>query len=245
MRLRRLSEKGLQRFGEFLDSLTTDFPRHYPAELLSDDETSELISPCTEMDQHNFVTRLDAAKYLYEKLTGCELTGLETDKGLWAWLALFYFEHLCPRDKDGRYKPGERAHWIPAVDDARRYYRHLLAGPYRVFRANHDAPEQAMILLYGPLHTVGHFYYQLASRQQLVTNKSVLGLATEMYIDPTTREPKRGAQTYGRPGSIFRLVDVLNQLDTTWDLYAMTKDQIAAMLPHEFDQFWGDSHNLC
>lgn len=94
-----------------------------------------------------------------------------------------------------------------------------------------------MILLYGPPGTVGHFYYQLASRQHLVTNRSVLQLATEMYIDPQTQVPKRGAQTRGRPGTIFRFVTILNQLDTTWDLYPMSTKEIAAMLPDEFQRF--------
>ena len=94
-----------------------------------------------------------------------------------------------------------------------------------------------MIFLYGPLGMVGHPYYQIASRMQLVTNKSVVELATEMYMDLEMRKLKRGAQTLGKPGTIFRFVDILNQLDTTWDLYAMSKNQIAEMLPKEFSRF--------
>lgn len=237
MRLRRLNEKGLVRFGAFLDSLTSASPHRRPVELLSDADTSEPVHPSVEIEQRNFSTRLDAARYLHESFANCGVVGLDTDRGLWAWLALFYFDQLCPPDKRGNRKPGKRARWIPAFSDARRYYRHLLAGPYRIFKAHRDAPERAMVLLYGPLGVVGHFYYQLASRQKLVTNKAIVALATEMYIDPETQSHKRGAQTDDKPGTLRRFVAVLDQLDTTWDLYAMSKDQIAAMLPQEFNRF--------
>lgn len=237
MNLRRLNNQGIERFSAFVNSLTGDTSLPYPSALLTDPGATAEIHPPIEIEQRSFGTRYAAAEYLFNCFEDSALTDIERDSGLWAWLALFYFNQLCPTDKRGSRKPGERARWIPAFSDARRYYRHLLAGPYHFFKAHRDAPQHAMVLLYGPLGTVGHFYYQLVARQPLVTNKSIVELATEMYIDPEAERPKRGARTSGKPGTVFRFVAVLQQLDTTWDLYAMSKDQIAALLPQEFSRF--------
>jgi hypothetical protein len=126
--------------------------------------------------------------------------------------------------------------WIPEVNNFQRYYRHLLAGPYRIFRAHRDDPERALALLCGPLDKPGDIVEQLASRQEIVTNKAIMLGATRLYIDPATRKPRRGAG--GRSGgSPRRLADVLKQFDVTWDLYAMTADNLLGLLPSEFDRF--------
>ena len=77
---------------------------------------------------------------------------------------------------------------------------------------------------------------QIASRLELVTNKAIMSIATELYIDEETDLPKRGAG--GKSGgSPRRLADIFNQFDLTWDLYYMDKDHILQMLPAEFDRF--------
>ncbi len=169
-------------------------------------------------------------------LSGSGISGVEKDKGLWAWLSLFFFEQLCPTDKLGRRQPKERARWIPATSDFRKYYRHLLAGPYRIFRAHRDNPERALALLSGRLDTPGEVAEQMAARQELVTNKAVVALATNLYIDPATRRLRLGAAGKG-PGSARRLSDVLRQFDVTWDLYTMQASDLMAMMPEEFRRF--------
>ena len=236
MRLKRLNTKGIERFSAFLDSLINAEAWDYPSQLLTDPGATEEIDPPIEVEQRSFINHYALGEYLFDRFEDSTLTDIELDRGLWAWLALFYFEQLYVPDRHGNLKLGERAHWIP-VFTARRYYRHFIAGPYRIFKLHRDDPQRAMIFLHASLGKLSHSYYQLASRQQLVTNKSVVELATEMYMDPQGQKLKRGAQTHGKPGTIFRLVDVLNQLDTTWDLYSLSKDQIAAMLPQEFDRF--------
>jgi len=236
MRLRRLNDRGLERFGEFLDSQRTDSPQPSREEILADPGTSEAVEPETEIQLRTLGTRFQAGEYLHQVLSDAGIPDLERDKGLWAWLGLFYFEELCPADGRGRRNPGERARWIPAVSDFRKYYRHLLAGPYRIYRAHRDNPSRALALLCGPLHQPGDIVEQLASRQELVTNNAVMEVATTLYIDATTGQPKRGARGRG-PGSARRLADVLNQFDVTWDLYAMRAQDLLAMLPREFDRF--------
>jgi hypothetical protein len=235
VRIRRLTENGIQRFDEFLASLATDAPYPLPYGLLNDSDASSDFDRDLEAEPKKFATRFDAAKYLNDLFGDVEID-VTQDVGLWSWLSLFHFEQICPK-KNGRFVPGERARWIPATTEHFRYYRHLLAGPYRIYSVNRDNPERAMIFLFGPLGTVGHFYYQLVSRQEYITNKAIVQLATELYFDPVSNRQKRGAQTRGKPGTVFRLASFLNQLDTTWDLYSMTPDEFRERLPSEFGRF--------
>jgi hypothetical protein len=237
MRLHRFNDEGINRFSQFLDGLSADPNLALPTDLLTDATCVVPVSPGPEIHAQHFANRLEAARYLdgvLSSVTGCDV---ERDVGLWAWLSLFYFDQLCPPDGRGRRKPMERARWLPVFDDHRRWYRHLLAGGYLVYRAHRAYPEAAMVLLHTPFPVIGHFWYQLTSRKEQVTNRAIMEAATELYVQQDRIRPKRGAQTQNTPGSVFRFVAILNQLDPVWDLYAMNKEQILHLLPDEFDRF--------
>ena len=236
MLIKRLNKPGLERLNDFLDSLTGDAPEPVPSTILEDPHTTEHLPKAIEISIRAFANRLDAAKYLYQLLADSGIPEVERDEGLWAWLSLFFFEHLCPADKSGRRQPGERARWIPATTNWRKYYRHLLAGPYRIFKAHRDDPERALALLSGLLDTPGEIAEQIAASQELVTNRAVVELATDLYIDKNTRRPRRGASGKGL-GSARRFVAVLKQFDVTWNLYAMDTADLLLMMPREFDKF--------
>jgi len=236
MKLRRLTANGIQKFGEFLDSLNTPTPQGIPSWLLDDVATSTEIGIDIDLADVKFATRFEFAKYLDSKLTESGLKNIDRDAELWAWLALFYFDQLAPENDVGERSPGERARWLLAVEDYRKYYRHLVAGPYSIYRAHRDNPRRAMAVLAGPLDKPGDIAEQMASRQELVTNKAAMELATRLYIDPETQRVKRGAAGRG-PGSARRFADVLNQFDLTWDLYSMQMDGLITMLPKEFTRF--------
>ncbi|HEX9723993.1 MAG TPA: hypothetical protein VGC53_06890 [Vicinamibacteria bacterium] len=237
MRLGRLNEAGIEKLSKYLDSLRTDTPEPYPASILTDAETSQSLDPPVEIVPRSFANRFEAARYLNEVLARSNINAPESDQGLWAWLALFYFDQLCPPGNNGRRRsPGERARWIPVVGDSRRYYRHLLAGPYNVLKAHEDKPERTMALLCGPLYQISGAYEELAARQELITNPAVVAAATRLYYDPTKGRLKR-AGTVGAPGTVRRFAEVLMQLDVVWDLYQMSPEELIAMLPPEFDRF--------
>ena len=235
MILRRLNSEGIVQMSSFLESLTTEIPQPWPGNLLSSSETSEPVEPEIDFELRTFGSRFAAAEYLDERFYDARISGLERDKGIWSWLALFYFEELCPAGEYGHRKPGARARWIPEAE-AWRYYRHLLAGPFLIYRAHRDNPERVLVLLCGPLNQPGDIVEQLASRQELVTNKSTMEVATILFLNRKTNQPKRGAAGRG-PGSARRLADVFNQFDVTWDLYAMNSGDLFEMLPAEFDRF--------
>lgn len=236
MIVRRFNQQGLERFSAFLDSLSSDEPQTWVPDLLIDEAASDRVEAEVEIDRRGFGNRLELARYLNERLGDAGIVGLDRDIGLWSWLSYFDFDHLCPQQAGQRRKPGERARWIPATGDFRRYYRHLLAGPYRIFRAHRDSPERAMALLCTPADKPGDIVEQLASRQDLVTSKAAVAAATRLYISPKTQKPKRGAAGRG-PGSARRLADIFNQFDVTWNLFALDLDSVLRLLPREFDKF--------
>lgn len=245
-RLRRLNEKGIERLLDFLHAVKSDPALAPPVELLEHPSTSEDLGEVEiDIEPQTFGSRFAAAKYLHEQISDSGLTGIDNDRGVWAWLALFYFDELCPLDKKGNRNPRHDARWIPDTGHAFRYYRHLLAGPYRIYHTHRSDPKRAMILLCGSLSQPGEIVEQLASRQELVTNASLLGAATVLYLDEKTGLAKRGAtsteklndRTRGKPGTVRRLVEVYTQFDLTWDLYAMDTDSVVALLPKEFARF--------
>jgi hypothetical protein len=236
VRLRRLNKTGIQEFADFLDSLKENPLAEIPASLLTDERTSGEMAERVDIEKQRFRSRFEAAAYLDEKLSRSGLTDIERDAGLWSWLSLFYFDQLCPLDSSGKRKLHERAKLIPEASNYRKYYRHLLAGPYRIYKAHRDDPDRAMALLCEPISQPGDIVEQFASRQELVTNRVVMELVKTLYLDQESNRPRKGAAGKGK-GSARRLTDILNQLDLTWDLHMMKVPDLLAMLPGEFDRF--------
>lgn len=239
MEIRRLNAQGISKFAEFLDWVDCETPPPYPSDLLTDPRFTEEVNPPTEIENREFGTRRAAAEYLFNVFKNAGLTDIEKDPGLWAWLSLFYFDQLCPSDKKGHRKPGEKARWIPERTASwRRYYRHLLGGPYRIYAAHLDNPDRAMLVLCGPLYAPGDIVEQTASRQEIITNTAIMEAATALYYDVSSGKPKWGAASKKEGGGNFRrFVSILDQFDVTWDLYSLNTHDFIQMLPDEFSRF--------
>lgn len=235
MNLRRMNDQGVDRFSKFLDSLTSATPLPYPKTLLDDPEATVEVTPSIEVEQRTFDTRLAAAKYLFHLFKKSGQTDIERDRGLWAWLSLFYFEQLCPMRGTGRVIR-ERARYFPDLTNFQRYYRHPLAGSYLIYSAHQDDPSRVLAFLSVPLHIMTDIIEQLASRQELVTNSGLVSVATKLYYDREKSDLRPGARGKGK-GTARRLADVMNQFDVTWDLYSMKQHEIESLLPDEFSRF--------
>lgn len=236
MNLRRFNQEGMSSVDDFLDSLSTASPLPYPESILEDDKKTILIHPNVNIERYAFENKFLLAEYLSKKIESAGISSVEKDRGFWVWLALFYFPILCIKDSSGKYKPGARPRWVPEVHDYRRYYRHLLAGPYLIFRAHRDNPARAMALLCGKIDRQGDIVEQLASRIDMVANPAIVGAATKLYYDPKKGKAKAGAGSKGA-GSPRRLSQVIKQFDLTWDLYGMSPEYFLKLLPQEFDRF--------
>lgn len=236
MKIRRLTTEGIATFADYLDHLEDEPKRMVPTQLLEHTTCSEIFGKPTDIQKKTFGSRYAAADYLDAALGKTGVADVERDVGLWAWLTLFYFDELCPPDTAGERELRERPAYIPEPQNFQRYYRHLLLGPFLIFRAHRDAPKRAMALLCKPLPIIDDIVGQLAARQEFVTNPSIVELATHLYFDPTSGTTKKGAGGKGG-GSPRRLTDILWQFDVTWDLYAMSLKEFLAILPKEFKKF--------
>lgn len=237
--IHRLTAAGLDRFERYVNFVRGGGSADAPADALNVGEYSESIGVDIEIEEREFSTRLDWARYIDEKLDGNGLKNVERDIGMWAWLSLFYVKQLLPSKKNKRRKVGEVALWIPNITDFRKYYRHLLVGPYRIYRAHRPNADDALVLLGGPFGSHGEVVEELASRLDIVTNRELIKAATALYWDKEKNALKRGAASDSdTPGSSGRLAGVvIPQFDVTWDLFSMTAEGILSLLPKEFDKF--------
>lgn len=236
--LRRFTEAGIARFAEVIDELRAGNDADVAA-LLVDESLTQRLSEDDVVDVVPFENRRAAAEHLDRLLVPFEsqLGDVERDRGLWAWLAAAWIDIIAPKNDSGRRKIGASARWIPVTDDYRKYYRHLLAGPFRIYRAHRDNPDRAMAVLATEVGSPGEVVEQLASRQEIVTNRNLLDAITELYYEPESGSLKRGAAGKDAGGARRLAGDILVQLDLTWDIYGMDPGEILALLPEEFDRF--------
>lgn len=236
--LRRFTEAGIARFAEVLDELR-EGKNPDVAALVADESLAERLSEDDVVDVVPFENRRAAAEHMDQLLLPFEsqLGDVERDRGLWAWLAAAWIDIIASKDDSGRRKIGASARWIPVTDDYRKYYRHLLAGPFRIYRAHRDNPDRAMAVLATEVGSPGEVVEQLASRQEIVTNRNLLDAITELYYDAESGSLKRGAAGKDAGGARRLAGDILVQLDLTWDIYGMDSGEILALLPDEFDRF--------
>lgn len=234
MLARRLTNLGTERFAVYLQELRSDPTLDAPLELLTSSEASAPIDAEISATFRPVHSRLEMAEYLARILRGDSAT-LRNDSGFWTWLALCWFEELCPVVNDV-YRPGDPVRWIADLEHAGRACRHLLAGPFQIYRAHRDAPERALSLLSGPVQQLNPLVTLIASRPSLVTCHAVVGAATRLYYNRAEGRMRSGLGGRG-PGSPRRFADILSQLDLTWDLYSLTTDELLDLLPPEFDHF--------
>jgi len=232
--VRALNEKGILEFSKFLTELREGATRQTPMELLTDPSYSSKIADKAEVEDRLFNNKLEMAKYLYEALQIFSQSQIDQNVGLWSWLSLYYFNQVCPSNKSERRIPGQNGRHILDVD-YRRYYYHLLVGPYNVYRLH---GEKVPLLLSGPLYETSRYYLELSARQGFITNRGIIEAANLLYFDSANGKPKRGpAVTTRKPGALIRFIDVVQQLDLTHDLYSMTGGEVLALLPSEFDEW--------
>ncbi len=233
--LRRFTAEGVAAFEDALDRLRVG--ESVELEVLLADERLAPGWSEIQVEILDFPTRFEAGRYFFELLAYLPQGDADVlrDRGLWTWLAALYLPSL----KDalgGAHKLGAASRWVLEVESDRRYYRHFLAGPYSIYRAHADDPERARAILATPVERPGDLVEQIASRQDLVRSASIVEVATRLYYDAEAGTLVRGHTKNGN-GGVRRLVDVLAQIDLTWDIYGLPPEKIIALLPDEFDHF--------
>ena len=233
MVVRSFNANGVRAFKEHLDDVRAGITADAPVQLIEMDSLSVAVPGEITVPEWAFSTRFELGSALYGLFNEPGLQNYGDQAGVYSWLSAVYFDELCPGTDTGR-KPGEAARWIPKEDDFRRYYRHLLAGPEGIYRTHAAEPQIAMAVLAQPPYRPGDVVEQLSARQELISNRTVMAVATRLYV--RNGAIRKGAAGKGA-GSARRLANVLDQLDLTYDLYDLEPDGLLQLLPAEFDTF--------
>jgi hypothetical protein len=240
--IRKLTDEGIRLFGEYLASGAPGKPPH---QLLTGPDTSEPLSKLIVVQTKIYADRFEFGRVLVELLSPLDPAIVSADRHLWSWLALFWFDQLCPQRADGTRDVKEEHRYI-YTNDFRYYYRHLVRSPWYVVRHHGDS---GRFLLMGtkpseyPLSVHGEILEQIGGRQQVFGSRSIVAAASRLYADPSTGRPRRGVAGRGR-GSAFRFGMVLRQLDLTYDPEIMPSDGLINILPAEFDNWKEKKTNI-
>lgn len=236
--IRRFTDTGLTAARELLSSLRQGVDMDVD-ELLTSDFHTVVMTSDADYQTKPFEDRQAAAEFFYallEPLTA-HYPDLELDAGLWTWLSLRWLDVLAPADPETNARAVRQTErYVLRPHDYQTYYRHYLSGPYRIYKAHRDDVSRVRSVLATPVTSPGEVVEQIASKQDIISNASLMGVVTALYVDSVTNGLKRGSGG-SSGGSPRRLSEVLYQFDQTWDTSAMDPSEILALLPAEFDRF--------
>jgi hypothetical protein len=236
MELRKFTDNGLDQFQGYLRALSEGSAALPPLHLLTDPGFSKPARGRVQLDHIRFASRLDLAHYLDQTLEGLSERPdqLMNDVHLWSWMSFFYFDQVCPANDKGRRKPGRDYRHIPEPGYPHGH-RHLILGAYLVYTIYGWGRELSRLALHTALSVESHFHHEIATRQSFITNRGIMEALHILYYNEPGQKPKRGPiMNKNAPGSLYRFVGVIQQLDVTYDLYSMSGAEIVSLLPSEF-----------
>ena len=177
-----------------------------------------------------WATSREMAQAIIDACGATPLNDLLRRDGLWAWLAFVMRDEVYPRRADGTRKLGEVHRWLPAdLNDFQKGQRHLIRMPVILLSSFGDNADH---LLCGPPSVPGEVREQMTSQQDMF-HPTIQAAARKLYFDNATGNLRKGVSGKGG-GSARRFAKVRQQLDVTWDLFAISPEQFIAKLPEEF-----------
>ncbi len=240
MIVRSFSARGEQRFAAFLDAYQDgNVPQDVAIDIALNKSLTETVSPEVRIEVPKLATKKVLARSVCEAFAAAGWQSLPSHadprmRRIWTWLAAICFERIRSRRANRRLQDYS---FFIAGTNWNRFYRHRVAGPARSYWLFMKRPKDAEILLYGPAHQHSDFEEQITGRQDRYSNTSLVSAANRLYWDSDADRPKRGAQTRQRAGTLRRFLNVMDQLDLTYDLHGVSDDQILNLLPPEFDRW--------
>lgn len=241
MKLRKLNETGLRAFRRFIEqSYAGGALEAVPDNLLLLSQTSELLTVDIELDPlPGSTTSYDLAVSVDRHLSALPIEEMEGadgrgDPGFWAAVALSYFELLTPGYRSGARKAKVANRYIPETTNFSgvRYYRHLIAGPWRLYREYRDA---ARPLLIGPAHGASSLYNTVTDSAFYSQTRCIVEAIGLLYFDRKKGRLKGKYNDRQTPGALPRFLAVVDQFDLTFDLLSLDGAGLVELLPPEFD----------
>jgi hypothetical protein len=241
--VRLLNEDGTRLFRDYVDRARKGSTEDPPWALLADEATSSQPDFAATVGDRSFESRADFGRYLVGAFKEVGRRRLSREAGLWNWLALRYFDELCPRSGPGARKLLATGHYVLEGRFAHnRYYRHLVRAAWYAMELHGDDGEILLTSAGKPTPGIGQWgeiSEQLAGYQDILGSRTAVVVASKLYLDGSGAT-KRGAASPDGPGSVRRLSTVLRQLAMTHDLRTADPARVVAMLPDEFETFRTD-----
>jgi hypothetical protein len=238
--VRRLTAEGMTEFKRWLVAATPDSS---PDDIMHSDDYSEPFADRKIDLAKQFESRYDLGRYLCDVFTGrrpAELLAPEAD-GMWAWICGVYFTQLAANGVR------KAEHYVPIRKGAVGSLLHRNAAR-TAFELVVTHGENARFTLQQKVHTHGQLLESLSASQGVVRNHGFFAAAAKMYVAPdgkikkgATNKPKkpkdRKPGDQSGKGSIRRLPLALRRLDLTYDVDALTADQLIQLLPKEYSRW--------
>lgn len=234
--IRELTDKGCELFTEYIIRLRQGSGELPPIQELSFEPLSERFRPSIEIPQKTFDTRMQMGEYLVDCFSGIDRNLLTSKPGLWSWLALYWFDMICPAVNRNNRKVKQTIRYV-CSEDYRHYYRHLVASTWDIFSLY---GKRSRLLLDCPPYKHNDFMEQIASRQDMITNRALINAVDMLYWDSNRNCAKRNATNRKVLGNLRRFLYVYWQFDKTYDLHSLSADEILGLLPDEFN-CWRES----
>ncbi|MGN6475770.1 MAG: hypothetical protein ACTHKV_00990 [Flavipsychrobacter sp.] len=234
MKVRILNEAGIDEFLNQLSDIRLGTRSNVNTSFLTQELYTDPFDNDVDVEDIHFKNKYEIIKYLCEKLSLKTNKDLYYHRGLWSWLAAFYFKILTS-EKEGKRKVNEDAKYIlMEPKNWRRYYRHLLASFARIYC---ELDDLAGPFLSYPIPIWSDFHEQLFAYQQIATNRPLIAAANKLYWDSEKSKMKIGTGSSGA-GSPRRFSAIVGQFEVTYDLNAMSPDNILSLFPVQEFKKW-------
>jgi hypothetical protein len=229
--VRSFNEKGKAAFSALIVEKSSDISSQVK-ELIYDDAYTTSLG--FDLDLIEFETRYELAEHLWKSFApdkpGFPFAG---DRNMWTWISAAYLPVLLGNPAKIKLI-GEPARWV-LEETTLRQHRHLVSGPYVIFRANFPRVEDAMAGLATPILKPGEVVERVAGKTGMF-HGAAMAVATELYYDKKSKKLKKNSSTH-EAGGPRRLSYFLSQIDLTLDYPVMDKEHLIDLLPEEFNVF--------
>lgn len=232
--LRCFTDAGNEAFKSYLTALREVPTTPPPFNFLTDAHLSKEIIGPIEINSEKFINRYDLGDRLVKTLAPLDRRKISFNNGIWNWLALYFFESICPLDSTGsRNVLRNELYVLDGTYNYLRYYKHLVRTPWLAVL---EHGSNAQVLFKNARGVRSDIEETLAASQQVLGDRTIMEAAFKLYFDENTGKPKSGAS--GKAGgSPRRLTALVQQLALTFDIQSCSSDQFLAMLPNEFNRF--------
>ena len=234
MQVRKLNSCGISKFSDFIEDCRSGGKQDIPLCLLTDDKSSKSIAINLRVVDKKFVSRFEIGAYLKKVFEGAKIQQLIGDRGFWSWFALLWFDQLCPVSNDGQREVAKEYNFILSKNHWHRP-RHAI---YISWQLVNRYDEDVKFMLNREPKIRGELTEQMMSRQQFLFSEAVIRLASMLYYDSNRASGyKRGAAGRDSAGCIARYISWLQQIEVTYDIFSISKEELQELLPSEFDRF--------